>query len=263
MGQMSSLVNLFGCQWFDVIGVETRNGGVCRLCVFYELRYGLPNRTTHDVKCVMMTKLIIHPDLPARVEEMEQILALQGLKKDHVDVLWLSDEKLGVEQAKKIRQHLSLKPYSARGRAVVVQNFSIMTDEAQNSLLKTLEEPPAEAIILLGADSEKKILPTILSRVERIEGAGNRGQQNNSIPSTLNLESLLTMTIDQRFEYIEKLEDKAAFLHQMLEYFHHQLLTTHNSLHTDFAKDLLKAEEWAQANGNLKAILEYLMLKLP
>ncbi len=218
----------------------------------------------------MIAKLIIHPDLSARVGEIEKILASQELKKDHVDVLWMEEEKLGVEQAKKIRQHLSLKPYSAQGRAVVVLNFQVMTPDAQNSLLKTLEEPPIEAIILLAADSDKDILLTILSRIQSvILGSEVTPESSESIDSgqdrmtNLNpeIEKLLNSTIEQRFEFIEKLEDKEAFLQSLLEYFHHKL--SNHSNYLEFTKELMKAEEWRDANGNIRAILEYLMLKMP
>ena len=117
----------------------------------------------------MITRLLIHPNLETRVRGVEKILASLDLKKEHPDVLWIDDEqKLGVEATKKIRQHLSLKPYSATGRAVVVESAQNFTADAQNSLLKTLEEPPTEAVILLGADSEKNILPTVLSRINTV-----------------------------------------------------------------------------------------------
>ncbi len=200
------------------------------------------------------------------------MLTPQKLKKDHVDVLWVEDEKLGVEQAKKIRQHLSLKPYSTKGRVVVVLNTHLMTPDAQNSLLKTLEEPPQEAIILLGADSDKNILPTILSRVQTIflektndyKLQTTEKKENTAVDSgrwTADIERLLSNSIEQRFEFIEKLEDKEAFLKALLEYFHSNLPEHHK--YSEFSKELMKAEEWVGANGNLRAILEYLMLRMP
>lgn len=219
----------------------------------------------------MIAKLLIHPTLETRLEAINNALNEAELKKDHPDVLWMNDEKLGVEQAKKIRQHLSLKPYSAKGRAVVVENAHLLTDEAQNSLLKTLEEPPTDAIILLGAESEKKILSTVLSRVEPVilsQATGNRllTTETQTVAHkqwVVDIKKLSQMPIEQRFEYIEKLEDKEVFLQQLLEYSHQQLITYNSLPTTDFAKDLMQAEQWAENNGNIRAILEYLMLKMP
>src|SRR5258708_37182718 len=103
----------------------------------------------------MITKLLIHPEIDTRIQAVEDHLKALNLSNSHPDVLWMEDEKLGVEQAKQIRQFLSLKPYSAKSRVIVVLNTQNFTPDAQNSLLKTLEEPPTEATILLTADSDK------------------------------------------------------------------------------------------------------------
>jgi DNA polymerase III delta prime subunit len=208
----------------------------------------------------VIARLLIHSNLETRVGELEQILTSQELKKDHPDVLWITDDqKLGVEAAKKIREHLSLKPFSAKGRVVIVESAQNLTDEAQNSLLKTLEEPPTEAVILLAADSEKKILPTILSRVQPVTLSGT--VSDPSVTPQDDIQKLLEQTIEQLFEYVEKVEDKEAFFHDILTFFHANLAS--NPHYLEFTKELLKAEEWKDANGNIRAILEYLMLKLP
>ena len=72
------------------------------------------------------------------------------------------------------------------------------------------------------------------------------------------MEKLLTASIEERFEYIEKLKQREEFLYSMTKYFHKQL-----PLYNDFSKELLQAEEWAKANVNIRAILEYLMLIMP
>ena len=212
----------------------------------------------------MIAKLFIHPTLETRLQAMNQALKQQDLKKDHPDVLWLEEEKLGVEQAKKIRQHLSLKPYSAKGRVVVVENAHNLTVDAQNSLLKTLEEPPAEAIILLTAGSDKNILPTVLSRVQTVILSEAKDLYSSATPqndTAADIQKLLDLSVEQRFDYIEKLEDREQFLTALVVYFHHQL--PKHPEYLNFSQELLKAEEWKQANGNIRAILEYLMLRLP
>lgn len=206
----------------------------------------------------MNSQLIVSQNLDQRIGEAEKILTENNLKKDHPDVLWMDEEKLGVEQAKSIRQFLSLKPYSASGRMVVVLNFQNLTLDGQNSLLKTLEEPPEMATIILGASNDKKILPTILSRCEiiRLDSAAKKGVSDD-------IEKLRKMSVEERFNLVEKTEDKSALLDALVLYFHHQLTTNNSQLTTDFAKELLHAEQWKEANGNIRAILEYLMLKMP
>lgn len=56
-------------------------------------------------------------------------------------------------------------PNEASYKAYLLLNAQSMSPQAQNALLKVLEEPPAYAVFLLACDSKTKMLPTILSRV--------------------------------------------------------------------------------------------------
>src|SRR3989344_3475599 len=182
----------------------------------------------------------------------------EGININHPDVLYFkAGEKLGIAEARKIKDHFSLKPYSAKGRTVVIEDASVMTVEAQNALLKTLEEPHEEAILILGAPSDANLLPTILSRCEitRLQVTGYRLQGKNY---TEDIEKLLQSNTEERFEYIENLKEKKEFLQALLNYFHQKL-----PANLGFTKELLTAEQWAKQNVNLRGILEYLMLKMP
>lgn len=206
----------------------------------------------------MIARLIISTSVKSRVEEIEKLLSEAGLKQNHPDILYFdSTSRLGIEQARIIKEHFSLKPYSAKGRAVVLEDASNLTHEAQNALLKILEELPEYALFILGADSETKLLPTVISRcqVERVQGTGDRGQKENYIED---IEELLKASIEERFEYIEKLKDREEFFHSLLNYFHKKL-----PAYSEFTKELLQAEEWQKQNVNIRAILEYLMLVMP
>jgi DNA polymerase-3 subunit delta' len=61
---------------------------------------------------------------------------------------------------------LSLKPMSARRRVAIIDAADAMTEEASNSLLKTLEEPPPHSVLILIAASVDQLLPTIRSRCQ-------------------------------------------------------------------------------------------------
>lgn len=216
----------------------------------------------------MIARLIISTLLEKRVEKINKILAEGGYTTNHPDLLYFSDDsKLGIAEARKIKEHFSLKPYSSKGRAVVLEDASALTHEAQNALLKTLEEPPKDAILLLAAPSDAKLLPTILSRCQivRVQGLGDRVQKENYIED---IEKLLKASIEDRFEYIEKLKDREEFLYAMVSYFHHSLTdSTHERRHlaklNQFLRELLQAEEWQKQNVNIRGILEHLMLVMP
>jgi DNA polymerase-3 subunit delta' len=73
---------------------------------------------------------------------------------------------LKVDQVREVQHALSLKPFQARYRVALFLRFQEANDNAANALLKTLEEAPAHAILLLTADTPEQLLPTIVSRCE-------------------------------------------------------------------------------------------------
>ncbi|MCA1899290.1 MAG: DNA polymerase III subunit delta' [Chloroflexi bacterium] len=73
---------------------------------------------------------------------------------------------LKVEQVREARRALTLKPYQAKYRAAIFLRFQEANESAANALLKTLEEAPAHAVLILTADVPEQLLPTIVSRCE-------------------------------------------------------------------------------------------------
>ncbi|MCK4545978.1 MAG: hypothetical protein KAW17_00925 [Candidatus Eisenbacteria sp.] len=72
------------------------------------------------------------------------------------------------EEARTIRGFLSRKRLGGRRKIVIVDDAHKMTEEAQNSLLKTLEEPPQDSLLILVLDCASELLPTIRSRCQRV-----------------------------------------------------------------------------------------------
>jgi len=73
---------------------------------------------------------------------------------------------LKVEQVRSLQHTLSLSPYEARYRVALLLRFEEANANAQNALLKTLEEAPPRVILILTADNAENLLPTIVSRCE-------------------------------------------------------------------------------------------------
>src|SRR5512143_726564 len=71
-----------------------------------------------------------------------------------------------VDQIRDARRALTLKPYAANYRVALFLRFQEANDSASNALLKTLEEAPAYAVLILTADNPEQLLPTIVSRCE-------------------------------------------------------------------------------------------------
>ena len=101
----------------------------------------------------------------------------QVLSKSHPDLYWVdrehfwSDEKedrkkqgIIVNTTKLLAQKLSQAPFSAPLKIAVIPDAGEMNDDAQNVLLKTLEEPPAHSLIILIEERKGGLLSTVLSR---------------------------------------------------------------------------------------------------
>lgn len=73
---------------------------------------------------------------------------------------------LKVDQVRELQHALALAPYEARYRVALLLRFEESHASAANALLKTLEEPPSQVILVLTAESGERLLPTIVSRCE-------------------------------------------------------------------------------------------------
>ena len=80
-----------------------------------------------------------------------------------VDVFDLTESDSGIAEVRAVKTFLSRKPFASPKKAVVIEG-DLLTLEAQNALLKTLEEPPQNSVIFILTTTEDKLLPTILSR---------------------------------------------------------------------------------------------------
>jgi|GEM_PF-317227 len=111
------------------------------------------------------------------------------LTGNHPDFVCVRSEKEGGSLSKdlvreKVVLDIDKRPYRASRKIYLIEGADRMTPEAQNTLLKTIEEPPAYGLILLTSDKASALLPTILSRVVKITLA--------PLPASLIEEKLLT-----------------------------------------------------------------------
>lgn len=92
----------------------------------------------------------------------------QALSDNQPDIIRVTHEKPGTISVDDIRTQVNndvaIKPYSSRYKVYIINEAEKMTPQAQNAILKTLEEPPEYAVILLLVSNLNTLLPTILSR---------------------------------------------------------------------------------------------------
>src|SRR5690554_1806596 len=90
---------------------------------------------------------------------------------NHPDVRLIEIEEgysIKIEQIRELQKDIAFKPYEAERKVYIIDGADLMTEEAANSLLKTLEDPPKYAIIILLAEKGDKLLPTVISRCQQL-----------------------------------------------------------------------------------------------
>ncbi len=91
----------------------------------------------------------------------------QADSNNHPDIRWIMHEKatIGVDDIRvQLNNDILIKPYSSDYKIYIIEDAEKMTEQAQNAMLKTIEEPPSYAVILLLTVNAKLLLSTILSR---------------------------------------------------------------------------------------------------
>ncbi len=104
---------------------------------------------------------------------------LRVKQHQHPDIMWLEPEsksrKIDIEQIREeLAPRISQTSFSGTWKAGVLLHAERMTEQAANAFLKTLEEPSGSSLLLLLTDAPQFLLPTILSRCQRITLSTNR-----------------------------------------------------------------------------------------
>jgi DNA polymerase-3 subunit delta' len=89
----------------------------------------------------------------------------------HADVLLIEPGETGtikIDQVREAIERSAYRPFEGRRRIVIIDNADALNAEAQNALLKTLEEPPAASTFVLVTARPDMLLPTVLSRCQRL-----------------------------------------------------------------------------------------------
>ena len=97
----------------------------------------------------------------------------RAIGKNHPDIIMVKHEKPNTISIDEIREQVvndvDIKPYSSPYKIYIIPDAEIMTPQAQNALLKTIEEPPEYAVIMLLTSNIDGLLPTIRSRCVRLD----------------------------------------------------------------------------------------------
>jgi DNA polymerase-3 subunit delta' len=93
---------------------------------------------------------------------------IQSDKHPDIPLIEPQANLLRIDRIRALLATLAMKPFSARHRVVIIAEAQCMNPEAANALLKMLEEPPANTMLILTASQKSDLLPTIVSRCRHV-----------------------------------------------------------------------------------------------
>lgn len=176
-------------------------------------------------------------------------------------ISWINAEKLvfSIEMVRNLTQMMSYARLKGKTRHVILLAVDHATTEAQNALLKLLEEPPAGTQIWLTAVQNTKLLPTIISRCEEVF-------LNTAESALMTLPEISKMAADiPKLSYRElsdlagntsEREDAKKLIESLTLYFHAELENSQQSHYHSCLQVLLQTTHYLEANVNVRLALE-------
>lgn len=184
---------------------------------------------------------------------------------------WLEpDKSIKIEQVRQLISNLYKKPIDGGLAAGIILEAERATVEAQNALLKLLEEPPQTARLFLSAPNPKHLLPTIVSRCKIIKSHTTPLLDKQT---TAEIEDVVAQlagpkNIKTAFHLAERYgssrESADEFLQNALLYIHQQFCSgpPRWAQYLDFAKKVTISRRLLSANVNPRQVLENLFFDL-
>ncbi len=182
--------------------------------------------------------------------------------------LQIYEKTMGIADVRNIQKAILLKPFRGKTKAVIIDTYESITLEAQNALLKILEEPPANTIIVIMTAKRELILPTIISRCKIIVlkekenklTKANSTELKNALNILLNGQTGTKLKIAQDIAKDKK--NVALWLEKMLIFIIKEIIKDNqNSKYLNILKKLQKTYKTiGNTNVNQRTALENFFL---
>lgn len=186
-----------------------------------------------------------------------------GLSISPADYQILEDEPIKVAQVRETLHWLNLKPMSSGKKLLVIRNAENMETASANTILKTLEEPPSYAQIILTTQNEKNILSTIKSRCQTVRLNENLSEELP--PLYLSPEQVAELSVKEKFEWVSSISELSQTdLKQLLtlwQIYYRQMMIKTGQVPA-ILKSLVRAKDLLQTNISVKLLLENLVLEI-
>lgn len=193
-------------------------------------------------------------------KEEDCLSCVKWKSENHPDFYQIEPENntIKIEQIRNMQEKIAEKPITSKRKVYLIIDSDAMTKEAQNCLLKTLEEPPEYATIILTSSNESKLLNTIKSRCMKISF---QGIASDKIEQYVRMK----LEIEPSKELIEASEGsigKVIRLQERREIYEQVDDILEKIEGQDFITLLDKAEVLYKEKENIQEILEYMIVSL-
>lgn len=194
--------------------------------------------------------------------------------KNSPDVHILNPEEensIGIEEVKIFQKEMMFKPFEEKFQAGIILEAEKLTHQAQNALLKTLEDTSAYSVFFLCVDNEKNLLPTIISRSQIIYSSEVVLEEDETEEEYL--DDILDLDLKEQFEIIEKYSQdrnlSLEFVNSVEKIFHKRLELDIKNGNIDESKKnsaflniVQESREKISANCNRRLTLEAMIIQL-
>jgi DNA polymerase III delta prime subunit len=215
----------------------------------------------------MHAYLITGGSVSDRTEVIEK--RLQHLEVKNTDIVYLTDESehIGIDAVRAFEKRLSLTPYQSPHIAGVILRADRLTTEAQNALLKILEEPPKQVVFFVETTSSDLLLPTIVSRLMHVTGEVPIAILTADNECKQTIQQILSSTPGKKLTIIESISTNRG---EMNEWIEKAIITSRammleepdNKTILQLTKKLMRAHGEMQLNINPHLVLDNVFLSL-
>ena len=180
------------------------------------------------------------------------------LIENTTDCIIIEEEKsIKIEAIRSIQEQIKYGPSQHPTLFVIIKKANMLTKEASNAFLKTLESPPHNVCFILLTSSVHALLPTIKSRCQHLYC---HYQQKNDVPSTLqSLTSIQNQSIIERLKTAEELsKDKPLAKQHLYHWLEESILSSQYKTQRNIFKKISQLEYNVNTRLQLENLLCYL-----
>lgn len=194
-------------------------------------------------------------------EEVDNLIKLLKIEPSDKIVL-AGDESIKIIETRELVRQINLSPHSSEYKVAIIRNAQNLTLQASNSLLKTLEEPPQNSIIILCANNEENILLTIKSRCRNIK-INKIGEIIIGETEKDNFTKISKMNVKEKFDLANKLHKENIVdetLNNWIKILREEMLVSKKNNKT--LRNILDAKKILKKNVNNRLLMENILLEI-